>query len=600
MGLDICVRAAELLHGALDTSPQPGGWVRPVRFAPEQLRALGSVRAWHPGVFRQMAACTAGVSLEFETDATRVELDLRMDEPPRSSHSVIADVERHAEGPKPPYDGVGIEIDDRRLPLALPDEKNVLTWLLDDPSVAPEPGLQRLPGMGVPHRVRVWLPCLTSCSVREVRSDGTYLTPVAAREQLLVLGDSIAQGFVGGDPGLTWPARLADHLGLDLVNQGVGGQVFQPGTVCGARGLDVAAVVVELGENYRFEPCGADAVERDVRSHLAEVAAAFPDVPTWVLTTPPHLEVAYPTHPRSCFAEVDRIIADAAARHPQMRLVNAGALLDAHLLPRLLTDGSDHPGPEGHAMMAERLSFVVDATADDPAQRRSRALEAVRADGEAALPVSDALSRGVGEVLLAEEGAVVVDVPHGVRLVWARDRRLVRRALSCLGAAPVTCVCGERDVAREVGRAARGKARPCELVVWSGEAPAVEPTRDLRTITPAYAGAIVAHYSHPEFLRPGELEVLLAAGRVIGGFEEGRLVGFVGEHPHGSMGMLEVLPDARRRGWGSALAAAKIRQLLGEGRLPWAEVLPDNDASLALELSMGFDILESGRLWYVS
>ena len=49
-----------------------------------------------------------------------------------------------------------------------------------------------------------------------------------------------------------------------------------------------------------------------------------------------------------------------------------------------------------------------------------------------------------------------------------------------------------------------------------------------------------------------------------------------------------------------ALAAAKIRQRLGEGRLPWAEVLPDNDASLALELSMGFDILESGRLWYVS
>ena len=87
---------------------------------------------------------------------------------------------------------------------------------------------------------------------------------------------------------------------------------------------------------------------------------------------------------------------------------------------------------------------------------------------------------------------------------------------------------------------------------------------------------------------------------MIGGFEEGRLVGFVGEHPHGAMGMLEVLPEARRRGWGSALAAAKVRQLLGEGRLPWAEVWPDNDASLALELSMGFDILERGQLWYVS
>lgn len=596
MPTEVSSPAAELLHGAVAVLDAGDGWVRPSRFSSSQLRALGSVRAWHPGLYRQMAACTAGVTVEFETDGSEAVLELRMGEVPGGTAGALEDVARHTGVEPARPDAVFVDVDGRHLGPLFPDVQSLLSIDLADPEATALP----LPGLGEPRRVRVWLPCLMPCELRSVTANGALLEPVGPRRALLVLGDSIAQGFCAEDPSRTWAALLADHLGLDLVNQGVGGQVFQPGTVCGARGLDAAAVVVELGENYRFEPCGADAVERDVRSHLAEVAATFPDVPTWVLTTPPHLEVAYPTHPRSCFSEVDRIIADAAARHPQMRLVNAGALLDAHLLPRLLTDGSDHPGPEGHAMMAERLSFVVDATADDPAKRRSRALEAVRADGDAVLPVSDALSRGVGEVLLAEEGAVVVDVPHGVRLVWARDRRLVRRALSCLGAAPVTCVCGERDVAREVGRAARGKARPCELVVWRGEAPAVEPTRDLRTLTPAYAGAIVAHYSHPEFLRPGELEVLLAAGRVIGGFEEGRLVGFVGEHPHGSMGVLEVLPDARRRGWGSALAAAKIRQLLVEGRLPWAEVLPDNDASLALELSMGFDILESGRLWYVS
>ena len=77
-------------------------------------------------------------------------------------------------------------------------------------------------------------------------------------------------------------------------------------------------------------------------------------------------------------------------------------------------------------------------------------------------------------------------------------------------------------------------------------------------------------------------------------------MGFVGEHPHGAMGMLEVVEGARRRGWGRALAAAKVRQLLGEGRLPWAEVWPENRASLALERAMGFEVLEGGRLWYVS
>ncbi len=596
MRSDPVTRAADLLHGALDVVDAGGGWVRPSRFSAPQLRALGSVRAWHPGLYRQMAACTAGVTMEFETDASVVTLELRPGEVPRGTAGALEDVARHTGARPPRPDAVFADVDGRHLGPLFPDEKNLLTLDLVDPDALVVP----LPGLGEPRRVRVWLPCLVPCSLRAVTHDGSRLDAVPARRRLLVLGDSVAQGFCAEDPARTWPALLADHLGLDLVNQGVGGQVFQPGTLAGTEALDVAAIVVELGENYRFEPCRADVVERDVRAYLGEVAAAWPEAPVWVLTTPPHLEVAYPTHPRSCFEEVDRIIAKAAARYARMRLVDAGALLDRHLLPRLLSDGSDHPGPEGQLMIAERLSFVVDATWDEPAERRSRALETVRGLGDAALPLADALERGVGEVLLADERAVIVDVPDGARLLWSSDKKLVRRALSCLGPAAVTCVCGEGPVAREVARAVRGKARPCELVVWRAGAPALDAARDLRTLTPAYAGAIAEHYSHPEYLRPGELEGLLAAGRVIGGFEDGRLVGFVGEHPHGAMGMLEVLPEARRRGWGTALAAAKVRQLLDEGRLPWAEVWPDNDASLALELSMGFEFPEDAQLWYVS
>ncbi len=596
MPSEVSLRAADLLHGALDVVDAGGGWVRPSRFSAAQLRSLGSVRAWHPGLYRHMAACAAGVSVEFATDAQTVGLELRLGEVPRGTAAVLADVARHTGVEPPRPDAVFVDVGARHLGPLFPDEKNLLTIDLVDPEALVVP----LPGLGEPQRVRVWLPCLVPCELRGVTHDGSLLEGVAPRRRLLVLGDSIAQGFCAEDPARTWPALLADHLGLDLVNQGVGGQVFQPGTLAGTEGLDVEAVVVEFGDNYRFEACDAGLVGRDVRAYLDEVARAWPEAPIWVLTTPPHLEVAYPTHPRSCVGAVDAMIEEAAARHARMRVVDAAALLDRHLLPRLLADGSDHPGPEGQRMIAERLSFVVDATADDPAERRERALETASALGEVALPLSDALARGVGEVRLADAGAVIVDVPLGVRLLWASDRKLVRRALTCLGTAGVTCVMGERAVAREVARAAGGKARACELVVWRAGAPEVEATRDLRTLTPAYAGAIVERYSHPEYLRPGELEVLLAQGRVIGGFEDGRLVGFVGEHSHGAMGMLEVVPEARRRGWGRALAAAKVRQLLGEGRLPWAEVWPDNDASLALELSMGFDFAESGRLWYVS
>ncbi len=599
------VDAACLLHGALDVRVDADGRARPSRFLPGQLRALASVRAWHPGYYRQLASCTSGIALEFETDASRVTVEAALDEPPRGTRSVIADVRSWGHVPGGPYDGLSAEVDGHRLPLALPDEGGRVSWDLDDPEGAPTVGQQRLPGMGEPHRVRVWLPCLTSCLLGRVRADGTYLESVGARADLLVLGDSLAQGYVAHDPGCNWPALLAARRDLDLVNQGVGGQVFQPGTLRGLSGcVRPESIIVELGENYRYEPCQASRVERDVRGFLAELSGAFPAVPIWVLTTLPHLEDRYPTHPASCFAVVDDLIRSACAAHPQMRLVEGSALLDRGPkdLAELLADGSDHPGPAGQKMVAERLGFVMDATADPPETRRARGLEFAEAAGDVAFPLAECLRRGIAEVLFAQSEALVVEVSDGSRLVWARDRALARRALTCLGRphAGVTCVCGDAALAREVARTLGSAARPCHLVILAGVPRPSGPRRDVRVLTPSYAGSVRAHYAHAEYLSPGELERVLAGGALLGGFEDGRLVGFVGEHPEGSMGMLEVFGGHRRAGWGTQLLLAQAARAHARGWKAWAEVWPDNAASLALMRAVGGEVRPADQLWFVS
>ena len=64
------------------------------------------------------------------------------------------------------------------------------------------------------------------------------------------------------------------------------------------------------------------------------------------------------------------------------------------------------------------------------------------------------------------------------------------------------------------------------------------------------------------------------------------------------------LPDSSP--WLTAHSRASTAQAEAEPlstkpfRLPWAEVWPENRASLALERAMGFEVLEGGRLWYVS
>lgn len=193
--------------------------------------------------------------------------------------------------------------------------------------------------------------------------------------------------------------------------------------------------MVEFGANYRFEPCQAGRVEQEVRTYLYEVAATWPEVPTWVMTTLPHTEVAYPNHLRSCFAEVDGIIRRCAARHGSMRVVDGSALLDAGDLARLLADGSDHPGAAGQAMLAERLGFVVAARTEDEPLRRERALSLLSRSGEKGLPLVETLRRGVGEVLLAQRGCVLLRATDGMQMLWATNRKLARQAVRCLGGA---------------------------------------------------------------------------------------------------------------------------------------------------------------------
>lgn len=358
-GLFVRARGADLLRGAVDTVDEGGGWVRPLRVSAAQLRALSSVRAWHPGVFRNMAVCTSGVRLELVTDATHLRVELRMGEVSRPTRAILRDVAAHTGAEPPSADLVSVDVDGRHLgPFALGDADALELDLADDAPGAAIP----LPGLGQRRRVRVWLPCLASCAVCDVTGDGTLIEPAPTAPVLLVLGDSIAQGFVADDPARTWPALLADELGYSLVNQGIGAQVCQPGSLADLpTRLQPAAVVFEFGENYRYEPCSASAVRRDVRALLGEVAHGWPDVPVWVLTTPAHTEDVYPTDPRSCFGDVDDILVEAAAAYEGMRVVNAVKLLDKRRLNTLLADGSDHPGAAGQRMMARRLAHVMRA-----------------------------------------------------------------------------------------------------------------------------------------------------------------------------------------------------------------------------------------------
>ncbi|WP_148138347.1 GDSL-type esterase/lipase family protein [Olsenella sp. HMSC062G07] len=596
-----CVAARSLLHGCVSVEEGADGWLWPLRFSASQLRALGSVRAWHPGLYRAMARTTAGICLEFVTDASQMSLELAPDGEPPATRAVLDYVPKRPGEPAPSsHDGIAVEVDGGPADLLpLTRQRSTVDFWVQGRQESAD-GAVQLPGLGRTHQVRVWLPCLRGCQIRALRGNGTLIEPVAARRQLLVLGDSIAQGFVCDDPSRSWPVLLARELGLDVVNQGLGGQVFQPGSLFGLKaGVDVACIVVALGANYRYEPCDARRVMRDVQLYLDELSRLWPDVLCLVADPLWHDEGRWPSHPRSCWREVPRLIATQVARHGQMRHVEGSRLIDHR--SSLMADGFEHPNAEGSRQIARRLSLVFATQRTDEPSRRRRAAALMKDAPRRCLPLAQMIQRSLATIELAERGCVVARTPDGIQTIWADDAQLGRDALAMVVDAPLAVLlepCLVRDAGLVAGLT---DVAPFHLCSYE-RTRALTPPRGLevRPLDESHLPKVLAGYAHPEYTSEAALRALLGEGRILGGFADGVLTGFIGEHPCGSLGMLEVFVPFRRRGWARALLCAKINEQLAKGWVPWAEVYPDNAASLALVRSLGLRVLPANETCYVS
>ncbi|MCH3957965.1 MAG: GNAT family N-acetyltransferase [Olsenella sp.] len=340
-------------------------------------------------------------------------------------------------------------------------------------------------------------------------------------------------------------------------------------------------------------------ISRDIRTSLFEVAEAWPEASVWTLTPLWHLDETHPTHRGSCFAVVPDLIRSAVAANPGMHLVEGSRLLQAS--PVLMADGYEHPNADGSATIAERLAYIMNTLAEPAETRRARAIDLLSKGPREAFPILECARRGIGEVLVAEKGACLLEVPRHGTFVWGTSRKAVREALDVFASRDLVCALGAApvyDVRRDLGLT---EDAPCNMVIYEKKTRLeVDPSLDIRTLTPAYAELVASHYSHPEYLAPGELEDILARGLVLGGFEAGRLCAFIGEHPEGAIGMLEVFPEQRRRGWATALESAKINEQLDRGLVPWGEVWPDNQASIALQEKLGLTVYPEKGMHFLS
>jgi ribosomal protein S18 acetylase RimI-like enzyme len=214
---------------------------------------------------------------------------------------------------------------------------------------------------------------------------------------------------------------------------------------------------------------------------------------------------------------------------------------------------------------------------------------------------------GMLELLRLKEAEIIYAGEDGVLIYHIPGDIYMLSAASLLGAVkmagliknPTVILLHQNHLKDEImGYFSLKGSMPCHQAAWLKDEPVPAPSSDvdLRPLTEADLPIVLKHYhavDGPEYVRKR-----LKAG-MLGAYVDGELAGFIGTHPEGSIGLLEVLPAYRRRGVAFLLETAMMRRQQALGRVPFAQIKLGNEASIALHKKLGMEVTEEASLCWI-
>ena len=211
--------------------------------------------------------------------------------------------------------------------------------------------------------------------------------------------------------------------------------------------------------------------------------------------------------------------------------------------------------------------------------------------------MAEILRRGTGRLIYDKEDGAILLSPDGTMLTsdMQDGAHLCALVRSLCPAVPEVFSLKSAQAADTLLREfSLHGTMPCTQWVYEKAEPPFPVTADIRPLTEKHAdlAASVYHDGSGEYIRDR-----IENGALYGLFEGDALAGFAGFHGEGSMGMLEVLPAYRRRGYAMQLEAHLIATALRGGHTPYCHVVEGNEASLHLQRKMGLTCAELPAIW---
>ena len=205
--------------------------------------------------------------------------------------------------------------------------------------------------------VLLHLPCLAGAEILSVTlHSATLCQPVASTEKILFMGDSITQGYHSHFPSLTYPAQVAAYRNAEILNQGNGGEIYNP-PILVPLDYDPTFAVIAYGTND-WATTNRERVTRGATEFLERFCRIWPGLPTFVLS--PIWRADYLTRRDDDFkqAEVKEILLRSAEKNPQLHIIDGYDLFPQ--IEALMYDERLHPNELGFTIYAKRLAEALE------------------------------------------------------------------------------------------------------------------------------------------------------------------------------------------------------------------------------------------------
>ena len=207
------------------------------------------------------------------------------------------------------------------------------------------------------------------------------------------------------------------------------------------------------------------------------------------------------------------------------------------------------------------------------------------------------IKRKTAQIIYADEyGVLLKELKSNSYMLSVNDFDLGKELLDLVKHGKLFSVCQGFMVNHILEKFNLTEILECFQAVYFKKDPLpVSKDLNIKKLDLKYLDVVIEHYN--TYVDSDYLKRRIDAGELYGGFLNGTLCGFAGTHEEGSLGILEIFPEYRKRGFGTILASFMINLSLKNRQIPFGQIKTDNVKSLNLQRKLGMEISKGEIYW---